>query len=209
MNKQLAIRLINRIEQKGGLNYISLLGGVAQTLETQQENSAQNGVVIKKSPITSFAISENACEFQEEYKSLVLDSRERGILYFEENGITFDTQVFSKGRRKQISRLDIVCWVNKKKIIGNQNKEISSELISDLINKLSFENVDLGPFKAATFKLTSIKPKNSSIFSKYSYDQTVSQYLLFPYEYFSLSFEVSYFLNTKCINPLDITESLC
>lgn len=210
MNKQLAIEIINLIQNKGGLNYISLMGGVAQTLEVDREDLSLTGVITKRSPYTTFVITDKACDFETENKSLVLDSSERGILYFEENGVSIDkTQSFSGGRRKWISKLDVICWLNKKLIIGDEQREISVELISELLNKLIVTNKDLGYFKCATIRTTGVKPNNASIFSKYSYSEKTNQYLMPPFEYFSMSLEITYFMSSKCVSELIIKESKC
>ena len=210
MNKQLAIELINLIIQRGGLPFITLLGGVAQTLTEAQNIDDLTGPIIKRFPYTTYALRKSGVRSKKDNPSLIPDSGEAGILYFEDNGNTIDnTRVFSKGRRKTIARLDLVCWLNKKLINGGKSEEIGLQLITEVLEKLQIKNKDLGNFKSCELKQISIKPQNNAIFSKYSYDEKITQYLMPPFEYFSISLEVSFFIDPKCLPKLIITESKC
>jgi len=41
--------------------------------------------------------------------------------------------------------------------------------------------------------------KSAAIFSKYSYDEAVTQYLMYPFDYFALDITTDFLINKSCI----------
>ena len=53
-------------------------------------------------------------------------------------------------------------------------------------------------------------PRSPELFSKYTYDEAETQYLMLPFEYFAFDFQVSYVLKNGCAIPNVVTrEAIC
>lgn len=210
MNKEVAKKLIDVLMENGGLNFISLYGGLAQTLTTTEAGSTEEKKLTRRIPVTEYAITEKACDIEETLYNLVLDSSEKGILYFEDNGTVIENERRLAGKFTAYkSNIDLVCWLNRKELTGIENDLICQKAISDIVQKLSIKNTNKECFISLSVAVTNIKPQTPAIFAKYSYDEKVTQYLQQPFEYFSIGLEVRYFLNPKCIDKLTLNPSLC
>jgi hypothetical protein len=50
--------------------------------------------------------------------------------------------------------------------------------------------------------------KSSAIFSKYSYDEAVSQYLMYPFDFFALNITLEYVVPAACIETMIANDPL-
>jgi hypothetical protein len=130
------------------------------------------------------------------YKDLAPDSKKKSIIYFEDRGITFVERLAN--RIKMRSSLRLVCWLNLKNIAEAVCDDdsgacgVSGNYVIDVIKVLPSK-----PFSTADFisiALTSISQveRGVEIFSKYTYNEQATQYLMYPYDYFALDLECEY-----------------
>lgn len=207
MNKELAKALRQIIESNGGLNFVEKMFGTVQTVEKTEEAS---GTFIKKRfPVATEHISENCLIRNEEIASP--DSSLRGILYFEDNGTAKSNKILSGNQLRFDSRLRLVCWINRNKVKADAYIEISGLLIADILNKLSVDRIisEVGFFRNLKTEVVSIPPQNANIFSAYSYDESVNQYLRPPFEFFAIDLKITYSVNPNCIEEIEIIEKEC
>lgn len=210
MNKEVAKKLIEILRRKDALKFISLWGGVVQTLETTEAGSTEDKKIIRRIPISDYFITER-CGEKPQYMPMVQDSSESGIIYFEDNGSVQETSVNISGKLTAWRcNLDLVCWLNRKKIANEYTEFVNQRVITEIVKQLSFRRKNEDCFIGMQVSVNSIKPQTASIFGKYSYDEKVNQYLLAPYEYFSISLEIKFFINPECLQKLTLNENqLC
>ena len=126
----------------------------------------------------------------------------KGLIYFEDNGTNPDG-------KKYVSNLTLICWINRAKVVSNIYSEITGIAIQNILNKIGIdenpENVSM--FQGLTVSLTKIFPQEASLFSKYTYDESVTQYLRPPFEFFGLGLQIKYGINAKCIEPISIQNN--
>ena len=65
------------------------------------------------------------------------------------------------------------------------------------------------PYSFIRIELTGEETKNVSIFSKYTYNEEEKQYLIYPFDYFALNYEISFYVGINCIDPILISPSVC
>jgi len=207
MNKEIAKVLRDRLEAEGGLPFIEKYAGLVQTVIEDVET--EGGTIRKnKFPVATEVNINGACMQHEEVMSP--DSSVKGIVYFEDNG----TQSLGRmGTRFQFqSTLTLVCWINRGKIVSNIYDEITGIAIQEMMQKLDVdgnpENVSM--FTGLTVTVTRIAPQEAAIFSRYTYDETVMQYLRPPFEFFAFVLQVKFGIRPDCVNSLEIiNQEIC
>ena len=199
MNKELSKILRERLQENGGLPFVERYAGLVQTVEKIDIDVNQNNVR-KRFPVATEVFINNICQSNEQI--ITPDSGLKGLIYFEDNGTNPDG-------KKYVSNLTLICWINRAKIVSNIYSEITGIAIQNILNKIGIdenpENVSM--FQGLTVSLTKIFPQEASLFSKYTYDESVTQYLRPPFEFFGLGLQIKYGINSKCIEPLTITEN--
>lgn len=208
MNKEISNVIRQRIIDSGGLVFVDKLFGMVQTGEKSETNDAGT-TVRKRFPIATEHVIDGVCISQEQLA--IPDSSRKGILYFEDNGINPDGRDRSGGNYQFTSNIRLVVWINRKKVTSETYIEISGAAIADLIEKMK---VDRNPKKEGMFSnlsisLAGIPRQDAGIFSRYTYDETVTQYLRPPFEFFALDLSVRYSINPNCINKIILNESIC
>ena len=207
MNKEIAKILRERLSFDDGLPFVQKYAGLVQVVETTE--IGENGTKIKKRfPVKTEEIIVADCKAHEEI--MTPDSSLKGILYFEDGGTT---PMGRKGSRfLYSSNLTLICWINRAKVVSNIYSEITGIAIQKIIEKMRVdenpENVSM--FTGMTVSVVRILPQEASIFSKYTYDETITQFLRPPFEFFALGLQVKYGINSDCVEPLTITtEEVC
>ena len=200
MNKELAheFRLLLQ-----GLPFISLCAGMAQVQE--MEDVGDGKTIIKHFPV-SYDTNKIQCENESIEISLVPNSSEKGILYFEDGGILPGKKV--NGGIEFKSTLVLVCFLNRELLVNNTYEEITAKCIVAIMENIITNNpINLGIFKKLSVNATSILQQNKSLFAAYTYNEAVKQYLRPPYEYFGIKLNCEYQIPFSCANDLDLIEN--
>lgn len=206
MNKEISKILRDRLRENGGLPFVEKYAGLVQTVT--EEVSTDEVKTKKRFPVATEVVVNDVCSSHEEI--ITPDSSLKGILYFEDGGVVSQGKV---GKRFQfISNLTLVCWINRAKVVSNIYSEITGIAIQNIMTKLKVdenpENVSM--FTGLTVSVVKVQPQEASIFSRYTYDESVTQYLRPPFEFFGLGLQVKFSIDPKCVEPLTITtEEVC
>lgn len=204
MNKELANILKNRLI---GLPFTDTIAGLVQRVE-YRELDQDNVPVTKRMPV-AYDVSEtpNICLKGPE-RALVPDSSKRSIIYFEDGGSSFIDRQSSWLHFR--ASLTMVCWMNRERLVGNAHAEISAHVIASCVGKLvNRQPENHGIFTRIITNVTRIMPQDATIFARYTYDETVTQYLRPPAEFFGLTVSVDYRINPDCVSSLQITPAVC
>ena len=131
------------------------------------------------------------------YNDLMPNSKYKSIVYFEDQGTTFLDRVGTSQYFE--SRLRLVGWINTKKSPAMDcPAPLSSQMIMQIVECLPTKTVNVDPFHTMFFKIDSEVIKSNAIFSAYTYDEQMSQYLFYPYDYFALNITVKYAHADNC-----------
>ncbi len=182
-----------RIGGTGSNQFIDKLAGVVKTI-SKTDVDANNRPVIKKFPVAC-DVNFTDCIATGIYKDLIPDSSLGCILYFEDVSNVFQGRHGRKYKWKAQYRL--VCWYNKKKL-GYTDCNIDSKLITTFLSVIPDQSGNYGIYQNIEISVLGEEPKSFNPFSKYSYDEDKTQYLMDPFGYFSMPIEVNYELDKAC-----------
>ena len=181
MNNIIANILKSRIET---IDWSEKVAGLVQTANIRVKNG--ESITDKSYPI-SCNVSYEAC-IKGTYDQLAPDSKKKSIMYFEDRGVSF---VEREGNRMKFrSSLRLVGWLNL--CLIDDSCGVSGNYVIDVIKALPSK-----PFSTADFisiAITSISQVERSvdIFSRYTYNEQATQYLMYPFDYFALDLEMEY-----------------
>lgn len=158
-----------------------------------------------KVPVSCDYTSED-CE-KGKYKNLVPATVKRCITYFEDLGAQ------PTGRQGDIFKftagLRLVCWFNMNRFAVGGACSFSNRLIVEILSKLPLSPFNASGLTKIEIGQARIVPKTSAIFSRYTYDEPIMQYLLFPYDYFAIDFKIDYEVDYNCFDPISTDEADC
>jgi hypothetical protein len=204
MNKELSNILKGRLLS---LPFSDTVAGMVQRVEYRDVDQ-DNNPITKRMPVAyDVAESDNTCQKGPE-RSLVPDSRKRSIIYFEDGGSGFIGKEGVKLHFRSV--LTLVCWLNRARLVGDGYAEISAPVIAATIGAIvNAQPQNHGIFMRMITKVTRIMPQDSGLFSRYTYDESITQYLRPPFEFFGLLVTVDFCINPDCVSSLQIKPTVC
>lgn len=200
MNKQIAIILRDLCSAP----YLDRTCGLVQTFDRVIEGD--NGIsVVKRIPVTTSA-SFQECNTSLTQFDMIPNSKYKGMLYFEDGGITGQTPV--RNGIEYISRIRLVCWLNTKLIKGEQDPLLAGMIMADIIRKLGGNPFNSAPFTRITVQVANIPVQDKAIFKNYDYSEQQTQYLMAPFAYFALDLNVSFAVPNSCLSNITVNPNL-
>lgn len=177
------------------LSFVDKIGGLVKPLALVRTDGEK---VVRKTIPIDCNVTHAQC-IKGRYTDLVPDSRYKSVIYFEDAG----TSKLNDGRGDFSfqSNLKLVCWLNLKKL-GKDNCSVSALAIASILDVIPNKYINSSPYTRILITCTGEDPKTPAIFSKYTYDENAIQYLMYPYDYFSLNFQVKYTIPRGCITGL-------
>jgi hypothetical protein len=177
------------------LAFIDRIAGAVRVVSRQEQGS--KSTIVKQFPVDC-GVSAADCS-SGKYVDLVPNSKYKSIHYFEDLGVSVsgaDNKTFSFE-----SKLKLVGWLNQKKL-GKTDCSVSHLAIAAILKQIQtgfFNDTSVG-FTKISITCTGIDAKNASIFSKYSYQEEVNQYLMFPFDYYAINFTTKFTVPYQCID---------
>lgn len=207
MNKELAAELNKRL---GDLAFVEKQAGLVQVVEFQaavsgKESGAVDSFRLERFPM-SVDLDYEECKKRKE-RDLTPNSKLKGISYFEDMGI-FPLPKTRNGLQYE-SRLRFVCWLNRKLLTGDDYSHIVTHTMGYVINTLTKEPFNAGPFTRCMVTVRSIPIASKALFSAYTYEESVTQYLMPPFEYFAIDFGIRFSVPYACLPTLNLTPRKC
>jgi hypothetical protein len=201
LNTEIADIVLDLIKN---INWMDKYSGLVRPVTVAQQSS--NGVVKKTFPIACSVSAENCTP--NNYTDLVPNTNYKSVVYFEDGG----TQVVGSDSRyiDLRSNLYLIGWLNGKKL-GYDGCGISAMAILSIIKTLrpNFNPFNSGSFVKIKINAISEDPKNPNIFTRYSYDESTNQYLMFPFDYFRLNMQISFSVALNCIEDMELLTPQC
>lgn len=205
MIKELCKTLKERLEFQNGIPFLDVYAGLVQTV-TYQDQDENNNNLTKRMPV-SYHTNIEDCVNKSPEKALIPDSSKKGIIYFEENGGAYQSKRMAGGLTMWKAQLICVAWLNRRLITGDDYDEIVSRARSTIMAKLKSQDIT-SPFVKIFVNNTRIR-QTPDIFAKYTYDETILQYLRPPFEYFALDLDVTFIIKGECLPTIEINPNNC
>lgn len=169
------------------LPYFDLAAGLVQVII--KPDSSENKSVNKRIPIE--------VDVSEEKTSNALYPRDdiKGMFFIEDGGAK------SEGNSDWTSDLTLVCWFCPKKIASNPDA-VAANALADISEAFkTFHNSS--PVSRLKVNIVNIPKRDAGIFSKYTFDEKQTQFLMPPFDFFALKLKCAYRLNPNCLTPLN------
>lgn len=176
------------------LTWVDKIAGLVQTANIRQKEG--DSYVNKSYPI-SCDITVDQCT-SGQYQDLAPDSKKKSVLYFEDGGVDFVERIGN--RMKFRGSLRLVCWLNLREINrGTCDGDagdcgISGDYVIDVIKTLPTSPISTVDFVSIQVTNISQVERSVAIFSKYTYSEFATQYLMYPYDYFALDLNVDFII---------------
>lgn len=203
MLKEVCNALKQKLITGDPLKLIDTVSGMVQTV-TYKEINVDGNPITKRMPVSYDTNIVRSCGEGVE-QDLVPDSLKKGLVYFEENGSLQTTRSLSGGRKMHRGSILLVCWMNRKKSVGDAYKEVTSMAYNEIMNKLK------GVIPSNEFLNLRVSAKSfrqdPAIFARYTYDETVNQYLRPPFEFFAIDLTVTFI--SGCPAPIVLNPQNC
>jgi hypothetical protein len=177
------------------LPFVDKIAGLVRPI-TSSEKIEDGKPAIRKTFPVACNVTHDEC-MNGKIMDLVPDSRYKSVLYFEDLGANItgsDARTFDFE-----SRLKLVCWLNLQKL-GKTSCSVSALAIGAILKALPNNNFNSGDFTRISIAMVGQDPKSNAIFSKYTYDEQVMQYLMYPFDYFAITLKLNYRLPYACID---------
>lgn len=185
------------------LTFIDRLAGVVRVIT--KTDIVEKRKVISKFPVAC-DVSPEECVTSDKYFDLVPDSSKGCIVYLEDLGVIFRGQ--DGGKQVYKAKYKLVGWVNNAKL-GYEDCSVTGKIIASIINVFPVVPFNDGIYLSGSVVVQGQEPKTGqNPFAKYSYDEKISQYLLYPFDYFSLFIDVNFTINKKCLVEFEKKTSI-
>lgn len=205
MNKYISLILMQRLLD---LPYIDKPGGMVQTLKKVIPN-AEGKPVVKRIPFSAVHQAPANCDLsQATALQFVPESKLKGMFYFEDNGSSPDTGIRTTSLTHWRSRLRMVVWLNQKKLTETYDITFASKVMNEMIGKLLVRSENHEYFKLLSIEVGNIAPQTASIFSDWDYNEEETQFLMPPYDFFAVDFDIRFGIPRNCIVPVIPAEDL-
>jgi len=176
--------------------------GMVRTLTFEQVPDG-GAKIVKRIPIScDLQASQRDCISNKQHH-VVPDQKLQALIYFEDGGAS-PTDRSTRGII-MTSTIKLICWLNLNRL-GQTSCSASAlaeiQLI-ELLDRLPPVNLNAAygvPLNGVKVVQISVDQKDARIFSKYTYDESKSQYLIYPYDYFALTLRVQFEVPRGCVD---------
>ena len=205
MNKDIADIIVDKI---AGLAWVEKYAGLTRPITISQPNPNGATTPVKKTFPVACNVTPEECDKKGLYNDLMPNSKYKSVMYFEDFGINItgsDAHYINCQ-----STLRLVCWLNGKKL-GYDGCGISSIAVMGILKVFAgmFNPFNEGNFVKIKIGAVSEAPKEPQIFTKYSYDESASQLLMYPFDYFALNLRVDFSIPFNCITDFEVLPEQC
>lgn len=172
--------------------HLTKVSGIIQVVERKIETTG--GAVLKRIPVAPTASLIN-CELQlGSLVDMVPNSKNAGMVYFEDKGLKPAPRRSSSVTFYK-SDIRLVCWLNTKLLpVG----VTAQDVFSDLHRRVTqIRQNAVGDLRVVTAIFTGSQ-RNESVFAEFDYDESQTQYLMPPYDFFAMDFEFTFGVPRGC-----------
>ena len=177
---------------------------VVKILSYQSKNKQGNNV-IKKMPVSCQTTAEDCTSGR--YIDLCPNSDKKSVVFLKDKGTRFVSRNGDKYSWR--SSLDLVVWLNLPKL-GYEGCSYSGIAITGVLSKLPSVPFQItgSIYQRVSINLDGQLPNTSNPFAEYSFPEEITQYLMYPYEAFTLPISVDFMTNRACLDVPYIPQQL-
>ncbi len=170
-------------------------------MATTRENVNDTKTKVNTFPVAC-STTAGDCNNISKLKELCPDSSKKSVIYCEENGGTTFLGM-ENNNLKFRANIRLVGWLNLPKL-GINNCSWSAIAVLHIIKALphGYFNYTNKPYTRCRIVGIGEAEKSAAIFSRYTYDEAVAQYLIYPYDYFALNISIEFCVSRNCIDDL-------
>jgi hypothetical protein len=196
---QAAIQAINT--DLTNLSWMERYGGLVQRVTKVDMVDQDSGLTTNKSFPIAGSVDGRACWEQGRYADLVPNSNYTSLAYWEQlTPVIVDNISGAKDSLYRFQcRARLVVWLNLQKL-GITSSAVSDAAAFQIIQAIEGKKTLAAPLDnfQATFDFYERPAKDPALFSRYSYEEEVTNLGLYPYDYFALDFTVRIYANMNC-----------
>ncbi len=175
--------------ENDGTGIITHLSGLVRTKELKPIEGEKEK---KKIPFPLEDEDIEDCGEQFSIHKLVPDETKRCIVYFEGENSKFVQSLGDK--TNWTTNLNLICWYNSS--LFEEQDLLQSRLISLFSSVVKSVKTKDDVLAIKNIELLTVS-ESTNIFSKYTYSDMISNYLLHPFGYFSITFKINFTTNEK------------
>lgn len=190
MNTEIARIIKVQIEN---LPFMEKVGGLVRVIK--KVDSTDKGTTTKTFPVDC-DVSEKECSVRSKYTDLVPNSNYKSVHFFEDLGVTISTE--DQATFSFESKVKLIGWLNLQKL-GKTECSVSHLAIASILKSIESRTFNSGDFTKMQIRCTGIDPKSAEIFRKYTFSEEATQYLMYPYDYYAMTFTTKFTIPYKCI----------
>jgi len=166
--------------------------GVVKTITYQAPDKK-----LKKMPVSCNTSAEDCTSGH--YTDLCPDSTKKSVVFLEDLGTRFVSRNADKYYWK--SSFNLVIWLNLPKL-GYEGCSYSGIAINGVLSKLPAIPFQItgSIYQRVMINLDGQSPNSINPFSKYSFPEEITQYLMHPYEAITLPLSVDFMTNKACLD---------
>ena len=178
------------------LSFVDTLAGLTRIVRRKIKTT--DGTKVQTFPV-GCDVTAVQCE-AEDFMPLHPDNTKKTVIWFEDPQNEGATVVRDdKDRIYFRARPWMIVWINKKEL-GKTDCYISGDIMQAILKEVGFVNTQnegnyLG-FKAKPIR----EVKDQNFFTKYSWNEEITQYLMHPYDYMAIQFEITWHMHRNCVN---------
>jgi len=198
--------IVNELEE---LDFYDKLTGIVKTAIVSKSNRDSNGSIENRFPVSYNTTTDQINKG--DYIDFTPNDKYRGLCYWEDKGTTAlnTDRLFVYFQ----SNIRLISWFNLNKInengtIANINT-LQTILVAKTIAKIPNTLANLSYINRISIELVGQTDNNANIFSNYTYSESKSQYMIYPFYYFGLDYKIKYSMSINCIDNLLINEACC
>lgn len=184
------------------LPFLDKYTGVVKPITILDKNT--NGSTIRKVFPASCQTTLTDCD-SGRYKDLLPDDSKKSVLFLKDTGLRLTAR---QGNYLYFSATyDLVCWLNMPKL-GFSDCSYSGIAIASILKLLPERPFNSGNYHLVNIQFQGQRPKSVNPFAEYTIDEAITQYLLYPFDYFVLSFQVDFRFDLRCLEVEPIGAEL-
>jgi hypothetical protein len=199
MNKDIGDIVMTKLSS---LPWFDKYAGVIKVLSFTDTD--KDGKVIRKKMPVNCRSTQLECS-SGRYIDLCPDSTKKSVAFLKDKGVRFVEVNGNSSKWK--AAFDLVCWINAD-AIGYENCSYSGIAIQGILSKLSIVPFHDGIYQHIRIQVFGQLPEATNPFAEYNFEEDITQYLMHPYEVFTLPIEVDFSINKNCISVADIDSPI-
>lgn len=184
-----------------GLPFVDRIAGLTQ-IAIDKQPIGENKFKTIRFPIACNVTGKDCSDSNNRVTDLVPDSTKKSVFFFQDiNGASFVNQ--TGNNLNFVADIRLVGWLNLKEL-GKDQCSITSLVVSNIIRAFRATGTfNEAPFTRVKINILKQVLRDAKIFSDYTFSETETQYLMYPYEHFALDLKVNFTINSECMNTFN------